>query len=128
MKLTDKEIIIVIATLIIGIVGVACMSYGISMINQEQTEELFPGYETPVNTSAANLILMNALPEEIETPVELETPEVQLPEPDYCWGGAVDEVIEEPETEEPVEVYNPHKAQWDNINKNVWNGQYKPWY
>lgn len=128
MKLTDKEIIIVIVTLIIGIVGVACMSYGLSVINQEQTEELFPGYETPVNTSAATLILMNAFPEKFETPVELENPEVKLPEPDYCWGGSVDEAIEEPETEEPVEVYDPHKAQWDNINKNVWNGQYKPWY
>lgn len=129
MKLTDKEIIIVIVTLIIGIVGVACMSYGLSMMNNEQNQDevkvptehmlKYHGFTTPEN----------ALPEEIETPVEnVTTPEVKLPEPDYCWGGSVDETIEEPETEEPVEVYDPHKAQWDNINKNVWNGHYKPWY
>lgn len=37
MKLTGKEIAVVIAALIIGVAGVACMSYGITLINDHNS-------------------------------------------------------------------------------------------
>lgn len=123
MKITDAPTIIIMITAAVFAVAV----FGFVMNQtEEQPLEMFPGYTMPENTSAAYQILVNALPEE-ETPAEPIT-KVQLPEPDYCWGGSTTSVDEEPETEEPVEVYNPHKAQWNNIQNNVFNGQSMSWY